>query len=166
MKADQLIAVKRILTIFFSILLNLIINVLIYVGFHIWYNFYLHLKGAWRMYLFALSPKLRAYLPYYDMSGLKHHPDYLASIKNQIPFWETKTQSDFCDLSTRNEVNKSINIIIAVEEIEKIDKNTITPTGIGNLAYISLHAKNEKARSDAKYILEQIKEHYQILTGK
>lgn len=97
----------------------------------------------------------------FDKDGLRFPSDYLQAVGKSIVMLPLELMAEYVDGVTHDLIDEDnqpfifeqvINRDINVEE----EYPSINATGIGNLAYICLNCKNEKAREITEKILDEI----------
>lgn len=87
----------------------------------------------------------------HDSKGLKHSVKELEAVREEMPFKTLEEQAEYVDVVTKEIVDSGKTEILTPhirpvppEDMSVLDETNTT--GIGNLAYIALHAPEKEAR--------------------
>lgn len=89
---------------------------------------------------------------YHDSNGLRFHPQWLAAVRPHIPYYSRKRQAKYADGVCREMVKESPEMLWqqVPDDAEPNSLHTTNTTGIGNLAYVALHAPQPEIRLRAE----------------
>jgi hypothetical protein len=107
----------------------------------------------------AVLDPIKRFFGMYDSNGVKYSVRKLESITDIIPYFSLEEQAEYADIicvknaKNKNFLNHQFRFALP-EEQGLFGLDRMNTTAVGNMAFLALHAPDEKIRERCKRVLE------------